>query len=617
MSADLFAEFSQPATNSIPPKQQQQHQQQQLSNPQSPFSIQNTAQNKPAPVDPLASFDISNNNKQYSPSTSSIQWPSAQPQQHQHQQSTFASPWAPQPASFSAPHTNQQPATPEDDDGWGDFEVAETSNHPPNAVSPSNVGGWASPSPSLPQQTTTDPYSQFSSGVFTPTTSLSTNINFPRASPGPFAQAAPKTTVSKPKQLVSSKAADPNVLFDAEDFELDGGEDDDGFDDDDDFGDFETVQAAPSQPSKPKPPVQPSYNMPSMDLLSLDEPEPAVSTQVVAAAPLKQGSGLKFGALSRDGASSPTKPISHLAASMYDTAKKPVTKAQTSQTAKSKPQVKSTDKSLDAWGGDDFDESWSAWDDDPANTTQTTQPKKTAAQNVKTEPENWDWDSSPADVASTVDDNSPPPVNVPPPSIILSTFPELFKLAEPLFKSTTGQNAATKQQILSNPKTVEFLRGYILLATTAGRVIAGRKQRWHRDKILAKSMSISAAGSKGMKLAGVDKTQSVREDREAADVAAAWKEHVGRLRSAVAVANSSAQANLKVPELNETMPVQTAKVVPTAPKPCVICGLKRDERVSKLDFEVEDSFGEWWVEHWGHRACKNFWVEHEKQLRQR
>ncbi|KAJ3502922.1 hypothetical protein NM208_g16619 [Fusarium decemcellulare] len=33
-------------------------------------------------------------------------------------------------------------------------------------------------------------------------------------------------------------------------------------------------------------------------------------------------------------------------------------------------------------------------------------------------------------------------------------------------------------------------------------------------------------------------------------------------------------------------------MVPTAPKACIICGLKREERVAKVDYEVEDSFGE-------------------------
>lgn len=135
--------------------------------------------------------------------------------------------------------------------------------------------------------------------------------------------------------------------------------------------------------------------------------------------------------------------------------------------------------------------------------------------------------------------------------------------------------------------------------------------------MLAKSMSISAAGSKDMKLVGVDKTQTARENREAADVIAAWREHVGRLRAAVATANAEYKANLRIPELSENMVIQTAKMVPTARWPCVICGLKREERVFKVDLDVQNSFGEWWVEHWGHRACKNFWLKHEQRLRQR
>lgn len=171
-----------------------------------------------------------------------------------------------------------------------------------------------------------------------------------------------------------------------------------------------------------------------------------------------------------------------------------------------------------------------------------------------------------------------------------------------------------------------FLRGYLALATVAARIIAGRRLRWHRDKFLSQSMTISAAtgGKGGMKLAGIDKSQSAREDREAADVAVAWKDVVGRLRTAVAAANAAIAKDaaalgrpLKVPELAETMRVETVKGAITAPKACVVCGLKRDERVARVDFEVEDSFGEWWVEFWGHRECRNFWVEHEVALRSR
>jgi hypothetical protein len=180
-----------------------------------------------------------------------------------------------------------------------------------------------------------------------------------------------------------------------------------------------------------------------------------------------------------------------------------------------------------------------------------------------------------------------------------------------------------KNRIISDPATVEFLRAYLLIAVVAARLIAGRKLRWKRDTLLSQAMKIgpAAAGGKGgMKLAGVDKAEATREDREAADVVRVWREQLGRLRSAIAVANSSIKdtsVHLVIPEINEAMHVKTQEGSLVAPKPCIICGLKREERVSKVDVQVEDSFGEWWVEHWGHRACRNFWLEHESKLRHR
>ena len=55
----------------------------------------------------------------------------------------------------------------------------------------------------------------------------------------------------------------------------------------------------------------------------------------------------------------------------------------------------------------------------------------------------------------------------------------------------------------------------------------------------------------------------------------------------------------------------------TAAKACALCGLKREERVDKVDVEVFDGFGEWWMEHWGHKECRAFWYQHEKYLQQR
>jgi hypothetical protein len=227
-----------------------------------------------------------------------------------------------------------------------------------------------------------------------------------------------------------------------------------------------------------------------------------------------------------------------------------------------------------------------------------------------------------------LDDSAPPPTNVPPPSILLSVFGPLLELPNnALFKpmATAATTGSVRSRILADPATAAFLRGYLALATVAGRVLAGRRQRWQRDRFLAQGMSISAAPAVGkgggMKLAGVDKAETAREEREAADLVAAWRSLVGRLRAAVSGVNSALQPGQqhlpRIPELVDRPSVQTAKQVPTAPKACVICGLKRDERVKGVDFEVEDSFGEWWIEHWGHRLCRNFWVEHEVQLRQR
>lgn len=432
---------------------------------------------------------------------------------------------------------------------------------------------------------------------------------------------------SKRKNPVAPQAADAGVLFDAADFELEDGEFEG--ESDEEFGDFESFKtAAPAKkPAAPAPSAParalPQSSMPSMDLLSLDDPIPVQRSEQSKQSASGTSSALRFGI------PGPAKPqakgsvMQDMDFTAFEYQAVPVNgqskaqpKTQLNTQPKAQPNSKaSIPKQSNAWTEANDDDEWAAWDDAPKAGSATSAVATVA---IPASP-SWDWNSTDAPTGNTdtSSDSTPPPVNVPPPSVLLSLFPELLSTASTLFKSTSGQSGSIKEQILSNPKAVHFLQGYILLATTAARIMAGRKHRWHRDKILAKSMSISAAGSKGMKLAGVDKTQAAREDREAADVVAVWREHVGRLRSAVTVANTSAKANLKVPELSESQSAHAAKLVGTAPKPCVICGLKRDERISKVDFEVEDSFGEWWVEHWGHRACKNFWIEHEKNLRQR
>jgi hypothetical protein len=301
-----------------------------------------------------------------------------------------------------------------------------------------------------------------------------------------------------------------------------------------------------------------------------------------------------------------------------------------------------------------FGKKWEEFKDSPTTTSPPTtnlksssKPKQTSMSTSAQAPD-WEWqdwgrgaDEQPAtDIitdmkpsvsssSATVEDKpGPPPTNIPPPAILLSLFPQLLNLAsasllKPLL--TLAPSSPAYQRVLASESTVGFLRGYLALATVAARLIAGRKHRWHRDKFLAQGMSISAApaggkGQRGMKLASIDKSHSAHDDREAAEVAGVWKAQVGRLRGVVAgvnAAHAKEGLNLRVPDVKESMVVSTAKGVPTAPKACVVCGLKRDERVAKVDFEVEDSFGEWWVDFWGHRECRNFWVRHEQELRQR
>ncbi|OTB08633.1 hypothetical protein M426DRAFT_316644 [Hypoxylon sp. CI-4A] len=525
----------------------------------------------------------------------------------------------------------------EDEDAWGDFEVAPSSNQPPVAsatvTAPSRSATMAAQPPTLPRTRV----------VRASTIDLMTNnlLNLDAPSTLPAAPSKPSwgTSSSKPAKAPTPKAipskapkktsnTNSNVLFDADDF---GGEQNGGDDDDDDFGEFETIAS----------PVQAAPDLLSNNFNSVT----TTKTTEARASQLLSGLSLTGDSSYPQAPRSPSfqdrNPFPGLAVAPPLKAKGQPTNASKASPATAWPSI-DPQKSPEGIG---FGDEWDAFDDLPAGKTKT-KTKKTdpswdwdsveplqqkqrqaklqaPAKTSKPKDSSWEWD--PTDMVTEKQDNGPkddlPPTNIPPPSVLLSLFPQLFNQANTLlYKPVSGQPFSIKNRILSDPKTIDFLKGYLALATVAARIIAGRKLRWHRDKFLSQRMTISAAGSKGMKLAGIDKAQAAREDREATDVVANWKEHIGRLRSAVAAANSSIKSSteqLKVPEISETMQVQTEKSVPTAPKPCVVCGLKRNERVSKVDYEVEDSFGEWWVDHWGHLACKRFWLQHENDLRQR
>ncbi len=622
MSADLFAEFG---TVSQEPQQRQT----------------SSSSTTTAVADPFAFL-----------SSSSSQAP---PQTQQ---------WAPSPMQASTGIAGQDPwskgseiavatgashATEDEDDTWGDFEVASPiapAATPPSFQVPSAVAAVAAPTIDLQHRPKTRV-------VRASTIDLMTNNLIDLAALSGLGLAPIQETPPKPKPMEQTrtpprpKSTNSDVLFDADDFDLGevAAQEDDDDDGDDDFGEFETVAPPPASAgpaldilsaewsSVPAPISLEERKQPPSQLLSTQNlngatalyPQPpkspsfqernpfpglAVTTPIAAEFPHEEN------------------PRSPSPATAWPTLEQvPVTKS------------KKTGGGFDEWGADkgngNTSEAPPGWDWDAVDGVEP-QPRATgwildANQNKQEQPAesaaDWNWDAvdpepiTAAPPVSAASRDTPPPTNIPPTSIILSLFTTLLDLPNTaLFKPTVGQPSAVRDRILSDPKTVDFLRGFLLLATVAARIMAGRKLRWHRDKFLAQGMTISAAGGKGggMKLTGVDKTQAMREDREAADVLTVWCQNVGRLRSAVATANSTladTRDPLRVPELGDNMTIQTAKVAPAAPRACIVCGLKRDERVKGVDFEVEDSFGDWWTEHWGHRACKNFWLQHEARLR--
>lgn len=219
----------------------------------------------------------------------------------------------------------------------------------------------------------------------------------------------------------------------------------------------------------------------------------------------------------------------------------------------------------------------------------------------------------------------PPPSNVPPPSILLLLVTTIFvslptdlKIIIPSLKP----NRSSQTQI--DQSSVDKLSTHLAVVRAGARIIAGRKLRWRRDNHLSQSMKIGparAGKAGGMKLSGIDRTETRREDREAEEAIQTWKQRLGVLRDTIAIINHHQPGlHLIVPEISETMPIRLAKPdigAISAPGCCFLCGVKRDERVEKIDIDVEDSFGEWWTDHWGHVDCTIFWKQHASSLQQR
>lgn len=217
-------------------------------------------------------------------------------------------------------------------------------------------------------------------------------------------------------------------------------------------------------------------------------------------------------------------------------------------------------------------------------------------------------------------DMGPAPSNVPPPSVLLSVTAGLFRSISGDVRNIiiqSGISSSTSGTL--NEQQIESLKETLSATRVAARIIAGRKLRWKRDNVLSQSMKIGPAGkSGGMKLAGVDKAESRREDQETAETLNVWRKQVGPLRSSISLVKPHLRGGgLVVPETSESIPIRVIKPsegAVSAPKCCFLCGIKRDERAAKVDVDVEDSFGEFWTEHWGHVECVAFWEKYKHSL---
>lgn len=219
----------------------------------------------------------------------------------------------------------------------------------------------------------------------------------------------------------------------------------------------------------------------------------------------------------------------------------------------------------------------------------------------------------------------PSPSNIPPPSILLLLITSIFQSLSGDFKNYDLQaGLSSNASSTVDQQSISKLRRRLAIIRASARVIAGRKLRWSRDGHLSQSMKIGPAqGGRagGMKLTVLDRTETRREDREVEEAIQTWKRQLGSLRALSAVIRTQeSDYSLAVPELAEKMPIRVVKFPEggmTAAKCCFLCGLKRDERIEKVDIHVEDSFGEWWIDHWGHVDCVIFWDEQKNNLQQR
>ncbi|KAB8078260.1 hypothetical protein BDV29DRAFT_15447 [Aspergillus leporis] len=239
--------------------------------------------------------------------------------------------------------------------------------------------------------------------------------------------------------------------------------------------------------------------------------------------------------------------------------------------------------------------------------------RKTPIQSAKAVAKLEERKTSPAFNISkgTVSPDQIRPTNIPPPSVLLELFPQLF---DQLRKEATEvrKNIQEKQKF-ENVASLIFCT-----LKAAARVVAGRTLRWKRDSILSQSMRIGPARSGksgGMKLNTVNKNEDIKEQQGVVDVISIWRDRTALFNSVI-----QASGRRPIPVIPANARAMTATPDQGALKAshaCALCGLKREERLPKVDDHVDDSFGEWWTDHWGHTDCRRFWENNITLLNQR
>jgi hypothetical protein len=200
------------------------------------------------------------------------------------------------------------------------------------------------------------------------------------------------------------------------------------------------------------------------------------------------------------------------------------------------------------------------------------------------------------------------PTNIPPPSVLLELLVDLFN-------NLQKEAATAKRQTPETPETATKIHNTL---ETASRIIAGRTLRWKRDTILSQSMRIGPAGKPGgMKLSAVNKHEDVKEEQDAVDVLTLWRERAALFNAVIQAAGLRPIPPIPGPSALRVITAKPEQGGIKAGHACALCALKRDERVLKVDEDVQDSFGEWWTEHWGHTGCRVFWERNSGLLGQR